>query len=107
MEFFGLIAFVFVLANSSKFNKLEREIKFLKGNRRGKNEMTKLISDLKGQKCIVTCEELNPFTGKKVSVECEICDVDNEWVKGTFVDKKGISKTKIIRLENIYDIELL
>jgi hypothetical protein len=107
MEFFGLIAFVLVLANSSKFKKIEREINLLKGKRRGTSEMTKLISDLKGQSCIITCEELDTFTGKKVRIECEICDIDNEWVKVTFVNKKGISKTKIIRLENIYDIELL
>jgi len=107
MEFFGLIAFVLVLANVSRFKKIERDINSLKGNRRGKSDMTKLISDLKGQKCIITCEELNPFSGKKVSIECEICDVDNEWVKVSFTDKKGVPKTKIIRLESIYDMELL
>lgn len=110
MEVFGLLAFILVLSYSSKINKinkLEEKIKLLKRNDKGINDMTKLISDLKGQNCIITCEELNLFTGKKVRIECEICDVDNEWAMVSFVDKKGVPKTKIIRLESIYDIELL
>lgn len=44
---------------------------------------------------------------KRVSVECLISDVDNDWVKVSYTDKKGVSKIKIIRLESVYDIKLL
>ena len=106
MEVFGLIAFVLVLSYSSNINMLEKKIKLLKRNYKGVNEMSKLISDLKGQRCIIRYE-LNPLSGKKESIEYDIIDLDDEWVKVSFMDKKGIKKTKLIRIENITDVELL
>jgi len=45
-------------------------------------------------------------------VECQIIDVDDEWVKISFIDKKdkksiNISKTTIIRIENILNIGII
>ena len=35
-----------------------------------------------------------------------VVDVDEEWVKLSMTDKKGQTKTKLIRIENIRSIEL-
>lgn len=108
MEYFGLIAFILVLSYSSypsKLKKLEKEVQTLKRSMRGENAMSKLINDLKGQKCLITSGDAVAFVGK-TSLECEIIDVDDEWVKIAFVDRKGIIKTVIMRIENIENIEL-
>lgn len=112
MGFLGL-AFILVIIIFSKTGELEKKIKFLdkkvklsEKNHKGVSEMSKLISDLKGQRCKIK-SELNPLTLTKESIECDILDVDEEWVKVSFIDKKGFQKTKIIRIESIEDIELL
>jgi len=63
-------------------------------------------SDLSGQKCIIKYE-LNPLSWQKESTEYYIVDVDNEWIKVFLMDKKGIGKSRIIRIKNIEDVELL
>ncbi len=40
-------------------------------------------------------------------MECEVLDVDDEWVKITYKDKKDVTKTIIIRIESIDNIEII
>ncbi len=68
--------------------------------------MSKLINDLIGKKCIIDCEVIIMSIGK-TDIECEVIDVDDEWVKVAFKDKKGATKTNILRVENIKNIELV
>lgn len=104
MEYFGIIAFVLVLSqmgSSSKITKLEKEIKRLKRKLEGDNSMSKLLMDLIGHKCLIECEN--------VQLECEVVDVDDEWVKIISKEKKGkrdIIKTQIIPVNSIENIEL-
>lgn len=108
MEYFGLVAFVLVMAYSSypsKVKKLEKKLIAIKRNGKGENTMSKLISDLKGSKCLIECEEV--FFSDSTSVECDVIDCDDEWIKVRYKDKKGTEKVKIIRIENIESIELL
>jgi len=109
LEYFGVIAFILVLSQigySSKIKKLESEIKNLKRKIKGEDELSKLLKDLIGQKCLINCDGAVIFTGK-TEIECEVLDVDDEWVKITFKDKKGVTKTNIIRIESIDNIEII
>ncbi len=109
LEYFGLIAFVLVLSQigySSKIKKLEGELKRLKRKIKGEEALSKLLKDLIGVKCIIDCEGAVVFTGKS-EMECEVLDVDDEWVKITYKDKKDVTKTNIIRIESIDNIEII
>lgn len=109
MEVFGLVAFVLVMSQigySSKIKKLENELKNLKRKIKGEDALSKLLKDLIGTKCIINCEGTVVLTGKN-EMECEVLDVDDEWVKITYKDKKGVTKTSIIRIESIDNIELI
>lgn len=109
LEYFGLIAFVLVLSQmgySSKIKKLESELKRLKRKIKGEEALSKLLKDLIGVKCIIDCDGAVVFTGKS-EMECEVLDVDDEWVKITYKDKKEVTKTNIIRIESIDNIEII
>lgn len=109
MEFFGLIAFVLIMTYSSypsKVKKLEKQLLAIKRNEKGENAMSKLIGELKGHRCLIKSQEVI-FTTSGAAVECEVIDSDDEWIKIRYKDKKEIEKIKILRIENIQDIELL
>jgi len=109
LEYFGLIAFVLVLSQigySSKIKKLEGDLKNLKRKIKGEEALSKLLKDLIGVKCIIDCEGAVVFTGNS-EMECEVLDVDDEWVKITYKDKKDVTKTNIIRIESIDNIEII
>lgn len=107
MEYLGVIAFVLVLGYSTLPNKiknLEKEIKRIKKSIKGDTAMSKLISELKGQTCLVECKE-GLLDGKTV-IECQVIDVDDEWVKISYTNKKAENKVKIIRIDTIESIEI-
>ena len=108
MEFFGLIAFVLIMAYSSypsKVKKLEKKLIAIKRDRKVENTMSKLISDLNGHRCLIEWEEV--FFSGGTAVECDVIDYDDEWIKIRYKDKKDIEKVKIMRIENIKSIELI
>ena len=109
MEFFGFAAFLLIvsyMSYPSKIKKLEKQLLAIKRSEKGGNAMSKLISELKGHRCQIKCEE-GFFALTDATVECEVIDSDDEWIKISFKDKKGIEKMKIIRIENIQEIELI
>ena len=87
-----------------KVKKLEKEVKKIKGNKKGEYSMSNIISKLVGEKCTITTEEVL-FSGNG-ECDCDVLEVDEEWVKVSYCDKKGNSKIKILRIENIVDIEI-
>ena len=68
--------------------------------------MSKLINELIGQECLIKSEEAL-FDMGNIQMKCYIIDVDDEWIKIRFTDKKKIEKTKIIRIDSIENIELI
>lgn len=109
MEYFGILAFILVCSCMSlpaKVKKLESEIISLKRKIRGEDTLSKLLKDLVGQKCIIKCEGALALAGK-AQIECEVLDVDDEWVKITFKDRKNIDKINIIRIESIDNVEVI
>ncbi|NLP28618.1 MAG: hypothetical protein GX370_07620 [Clostridia bacterium] len=68
--------------------------------------MSKLINELKGHKCKITFSDVTSFLEDDKKVY-EIIDVDDEWVKVAFIDKKAVEKKVIVRIEVIDRIELV
>lgn len=68
--------------------------------------MSKIISSLLGERCKIKTSEALSFNGS-IDVVANILDVDDEWIKFSFVDKKGVTKVKILRIETIDNIELV
>lgn len=107
MEFIGWISLIIILCYSSypgKVKKLENKVKKLERNQKGDYEMSKIISNLIGKECKITTEEV--LLAGSTEVNCSILDVDDEWIKILYADKKGINKIKILRIESLDNIEL-
>ena len=107
MEWFGLIAFFMILHYSGKINKidkLEKKMKKFQPKEKEENEMSKIISELIGKQCIITAGALQ-FIGE--GVKCNVLDVDEEWIKISYKEKKGNEKIKIMRIDAIDDVEIV
>ncbi|SCK03204.1 Uncharacterised protein [uncultured Clostridium sp.] len=109
MEYFGFVAFIFMAmyaAYPGKIKKIEREIKNIKRKLKGENSMSKILSELINKNCKVICED-GIVIGLTDKVECTILDVDDEWIKLCFVDKKVGEKTHILRVDSIKRVDLI
>ena len=67
--------------------------------------MSKLINELKNCDCKLSIDRSSEMLGKEILI-CHVVDVDDEWLKVSFMDKKKNQVTKLIRIENIDDVEL-
>lgn len=109
MYFFGLVAFVFVMVYSSyplKIKKMNSKIKKLEKKYRGEVIMSKILTELINKKCILVTDMGLEIVSKR-EFECIILDADDEWIKFTFTNKKGINQTQILRIDNIERVELI
>lgn len=89
---------VIVYASSEKKIKgLNRRIRRLEKQVKGNQEMSRLLEELKGQKVKVT---VNGF-----GTEYEIMDIDEDWVKLSRETNKQQRETKLVRIEDIQDIQ--
>lgn len=107
MEWLGLVCIGLILCYSSypeRTRRLESKFKKLKKGE-GSCEMSKIISDLTGKKCLIESDQIEPLL-MSAKITADILEVDEEWVKLRFKDKKGGIKTKIIRIDTIKSIEL-
>ena len=90
---------VIVYASSEKKIKgLNRRIRRLEKQVKGNQDMSRLLEELKGQKVKVT---VNGF-----GTEYEIMDIDEDWVKLSRETNKQQKETKLVRIEDIQDIQL-
>ena len=106
--YFGYIAFVFMMCfmwpDHEKVKKLERKIKVLEKKQKGEESMSKVISDLVNTDC-----KLSVYMEGALSTKvwyCTVLDADEEWVKIRYVDKNDKEIVKIIRIENIVEVNL-
>lgn len=106
MEWFALIALGIALFNEEKNKKLESQINKLERKLKGENAMSKILSELINEKCILVSVECYNVGGKR-ELECTVIDVDDEWIKFSFIDKKGVNKTSIIRVKDIERIKCI
>lgn len=106
MEYFGIISFVFMmcmLGLPSKLKALERRVRCMEKQQRrerGDSEMSKLIAGLVGQDCLLELES-------EPDVRGHILEVDDDWIKYSYKDKKGAEVVKIIRIDAVESVQLL
>lgn len=108
MEYFGVFAFILVLCYSSypqKLKHLEATVKKLEKKQKGENGMSKLINELTGKECKIKSDEAFALVGKE-ELSCLVMDSDDEWIKIRFTDKKNNTIIKLLRIENIDEIEV-
>ena len=105
MDIFAWLALILAAGSVSKVNKIEAKIKKIERLSKGDKNMSQILAKLKNKKCKLVSDE---FLEMKLNreYECTIIDVDDEWLKITLIDKKGINKTHILRIENIERVEL-
>ena len=98
---FPILGFVFILTIIAydKCQKLEKQLKKIKRQQKGDRSMSRLITNLIGQKVNIVMED-----GR---LEWEILDVDGDWVYLERTDKKGNRTEKYIPIDAIYSIERL
>ena len=94
------IPFLLIVYASSekKIKGLNRRIRRLEKQLKGNQEMSRLLEELKGQTATVT---VNGFGTKY-----EIMDIDEDWVKLSRETNKQQRETKLVRIEDIQDIQL-
>jgi len=104
MEFFGLITFLFVLFNSGlpkKVKKLKKDVTKIKKLIKGESKMSEILKELEGKRCKIIAE--GSFNG---TIDCEVINVDDEWMKISQILRKEQRKIKIIRIDNIIDVSI-
>ncbi|WP_138203844.1 hypothetical protein [Haloimpatiens lingqiaonensis] len=68
--------------------------------------MSNIITSLIGKECKIKTEEAILFSGN-VEVNCSVLDADDEWIKISYIDKKGCAKIRILRIDSISNIEII
>ncbi|WP_330698002.1 hypothetical protein [Anaerotignum sp.] len=109
MEWMGWFCFIIMLCYSSypgKVKKLESKVRKLERSEGGETLVSKLIMELIGKNCKIKSEEDFMFSGN-AEVECSIIDADDEWIKLSYSDKKGVVRTKIVRIDAIKNVEMI
>lgn len=97
-----LVILIFYASYPSKVIRLERKVARLENKQKGEFAMSKMIKDLIGNRCKLTYDD-----GSQFAWIYTILDTDDEWVKVTYEDKKGVSKTQIIRIDTIKKVDLI
>ena len=94
------ISFLVIVYASSekKIKRLNKRIRRLEKQVKGNQDMSRLLEELKGQTVTVT---VNGF-----GTEYEIIDIDEDWVKLSRETNKQQRETKLVRIEDIQDIQL-
>lgn len=109
MEWIGFLSLIIILCYSEypkKVKRLEKKVKQLQMKEKGGNEMSKMIAELVGKKCtIMTSESIIQFTGA-TKLSCTVLEADEEWIKFSYTEKKGNTKIKIMRIDEIDGVEL-
>ena len=109
MEWIGLVAFVFVLCYASypgRVKRLETTIKKLERQQKGENVMSKFISELVQKDCKIKTEDALQLVGS-TELLFHVLDADDECIKVSFADRKKNQITKLLRIENISEVEII
>ncbi|MCY7036452.1 hypothetical protein [Streptococcus salivarius] len=102
MEFIWLsfipLLFLIYTGSEKKIKRLNKHVKRLEKQVKGNQDMSRLLEELKGQTVTVT---VNGFGTKY-----EIMDIDEDWVKLSCDTINQQRETKLVRIEDIQDIQL-
>lgn len=108
MQIFGIISFIIVMYYSAypkKVKHLEANLKRIEKKQKGENAMSKLINELTGKECKIKSDAALELVGS-LEIDALVLDADEEWIKIRFTNKKKQTITKLIRIENIEEIEV-
>ena len=89
---------IFYTSSEKKIKRLNKRIRRLEKQVKGNQDMSRLLEELKGQTATVT---VNGF-----GTTWEIVDFDEDWVKLSRETNKQQRETKLVRIEDIQDIQL-
>ena len=92
------LLFLIYTGSEKKIKRLNKRIRRLEKQVKGNQDMSRLLEELKGQTVKVT---VNGF-----GTEYEIIDIDEDWVKLSRETNKQQKETKLVRIEDIQDIQL-
>jgi len=94
------IPFLVIIYTSSekKIKRLNKRIRRLEKQVKGNQDMSRILEELKGQTATVTVSG--------VGFEWEILDIDEDWVKLSCDTINQQRETKLVRIEDIQDIQL-
>lgn len=109
MEWAGWISLMIMLcfvAYPARVRSLEKKVKRLQRKVNGGTDMSKIFNDLVGKECIMKTDEGLSFAGS-TSVKCQVIDVDDEWIKFSYMTKKEGMKTKIMRIDAIDSVDVV
>ena len=67
--------------------------------------MSKMISELVGQRCSIKNENQEYLTGRP-DVACHVLAADEEWIKIAYVDDEGNRVTRMERVELIDSVQI-
>ena len=95
---FILFLLIFYASSEKKIKRLNKRIRRLEKQVKGNQDMSRLLEELKGQTVTVT---VNGFGTKY-----EIMDIDEDWVKLSCDTINQQRETKLVRIEDIQDIQL-
>ncbi|MEK6266039.1 MAG: hypothetical protein N2B06_14910 [Clostridium sp.] len=101
MEYIGILAFILAISNmgvSDKVKKLKAEVNKINSSMKGEKKMSEILKGLEGKRCTLAIS----FSG---TIDCEVISVDDEWMKVNQILKNDQRKIRIIRIENIQDIQ--
>lgn len=110
MEWAGWVALILVLCYSSypgKVTKLEKKVNKLEKGNKGESEMSKIFNELVGKECDIETDGVVDTDYIGENLRCTVLDVDEEWIKFTYTNKKNVTKTKILRIDAIDSVELV
>lgn len=93
------MVFIFGIDSFNKLMRMQGRIKSLERKRKGNKTKSQFLKEMIGKKPTIMSESIGTNNWLVV-------DVDEEWVKLSMTDKKGQTKTKLIRTEDIRSIEL-
>ncbi|MBU3091998.1 hypothetical protein KPL35_07890 [Clostridium sp. CF011] len=102
MEYIGMLAFFLAISNmglSDKVKKLKEDVKKMKNSMKGEVKMSEILKELEGKRCTLT---VSGSLGELI--DCEVINVDGEWMKVNQFAKKDQRKIRIIRIDNINNI---
>lgn len=97
----AIIAFMF-FDSFEKEKKLTDKIK--KQNKSKENNMSDMLKELTGQECTLCFDTALQEIG--INLKCTVLSVDDTWLKVVSTNKKGVTVTRYIQMENIKNVKI-
>lgn len=71
--------------------------------KRGMEDMSRMLTDLVGQRCIIKNDVEDYLTGNP-DITCHVLAADDEWIKIAYVDEDGNRVARLERIETLSSV---